>query len=139
MSFHPQTPQSPSLCSPATSSDPSTSHSTSMATSTNTLPTPAHSVNGSTSQLDAAMADDSPHKRKRTIDDVGGDRLQKKVHLEDCKLGIEGLHLDVGEKYLLCQTRKTLTSALFSLLSGAGILTVAGLVNRELFANTAVF
>ncbi|KAI5461331.1 Rox3 mediator complex subunit-domain-containing protein [Mariannaea sp. PMI_226] len=104
MSFHPQTPQSPSQFSPGTS-DPLPSVATSMtATATvTTLPTPAHSVSGSASQPDIAMADDSPHKRKRSVDD-SGDRTLKKVHLEESKLGIEDLHLDVGKKYLLCQT-----------------------------------
>jgi hypothetical protein len=102
MSFHPQTPQSPSNFSPRTS-DPSVTFSTSMTSSTSTLPTPAHSVNGSVSQPDVAMADESPNKRKRTLDDLG-DRDHKKLHLEESKPGIEDLHRDVGEKYLLCQT-----------------------------------
>ncbi|KAJ6438483.1 cytochrome P450 [Purpureocillium lavendulum] len=105
MSFHPQTPQSPCNFSPATSSDPMTGLSAaSAATSTTTLPTPAHSVNGCNSQPDTAMSEESPHKRKRPLDDVG-DRDQKKMHLEDRKLGIEDLHLDVGDKYLLCHTQ----------------------------------
>ncbi|KAK7421754.1 hypothetical protein QQX98_001968 [Neonectria punicea] len=104
MSFHPQTPQSPSQFSSGTS-DPVSSVATSMtaAATATTLPTPAHSVNGSASQPDLVMADDSPHKRKRSVDD-SGDRDQKKIHLEESKLGIEDLHLDVGKKYLLCQT-----------------------------------
>lgn len=53
------------------------------------------------SQADVLMADDSPHKRKRTLDDVG-DRDQKKLHLDDFGVGIGELHIDVGEKYLLC-------------------------------------
>ena len=107
MSFHPHTPQSPSHCSPATSSDPNAGPSSAVSsTAPAALPTPAHSVNGSSSQLDSIMTDDSPHhKRKRSPEDTG-DRDQKKLHLEDSKLGIEDLHLDVGEKYLLCQTRK---------------------------------
>ena len=48
MSFHPQTPQSPSQLSPGIS-DPASSMNTSL-TSITTLPTPAHSVNGSGSQ-----------------------------------------------------------------------------------------
>jgi len=51
------------------------------------------------------MGGDSPHKRKRDVDDMGS-RAQKKVHVEDRNLGIDDLHLDVGEKYLLCRTRK---------------------------------
>lgn len=54
------------------------------------------------------MADDSPQKRKRALDDVG-DRDQKKMHLDDFGLGIGELHVDVGEKYLLCQIRKALS------------------------------
>ncbi|POR39572.1 Mediator of RNA polymerase II transcription subunit 19 [Tolypocladium paradoxum] len=104
MSFHPQTPQSPCRFSPATTaSDPNMSLSSASIATGTTLPTPAHSVNGGNSQPDALMADESPHKRKRPLDDVG-DRDQKKMHLEDRKLGIEDLHLDVGDKYLLCQT-----------------------------------
>lgn len=50
--------------------------------------------------------DDSSNKRKRATED-NGDRDRKKAHLEDTsKLRIEDLHLDVGEKYLLCRTRK---------------------------------
>ncbi|QPG96929.1 hypothetical protein C2857_005501 [Epichloe festucae Fl1] len=68
------------------------------------LPTPAHSVSSSSSQLDIMMSDESPFKRKRSLDDMGDrDRDQKKMHLEGSALGIEDLHLDVGEKYLLCQ------------------------------------
>ncbi|RMJ06640.1 hypothetical protein CDV36_013764 [Fusarium kuroshium] len=105
MSFHPQTPQSPSQFSSGTS-EPALGVANSMtATATaTTLPTPAHSVSGSASHHDVAMTDnDSPHKRKRSVDD-SGDREQKKVHVEESKLGIEDLHLDVGKKYLLCQT-----------------------------------
>lgn len=50
--------------------------------------------------------DSPPHKRKRAIEDSGDEREQKKVHIEDRRLGIDELHLDVGEKYLLCRTRK---------------------------------
>ncbi|KAF4966932.1 hypothetical protein FSARC_5447 [Fusarium sarcochroum] len=103
MSFHPQTPQSPSQFSSGTS-EPVLSVATSMTTTATptTLPTPAHSVTGS-AHHDVVMADDSPHKRKRSMDD-SGDREQKKVHVEESKLGIEDLHLDVGKKYLLCHT-----------------------------------
>jgi len=86
-----------------------TSMTSSMTSITTALPTPAHSVNGSSipSEMahDIIMGDDSPHKRKRTADDLG-DREQKKVQIEDRRFGIENLHLDVGEKYLLCRTRK---------------------------------
>ncbi|KAG6009948.1 hypothetical protein E4U21_000719 [Claviceps maximensis] len=66
------------------------------------LPTPAHSVSSTTSHLDIMMSDDSLYKRKRPLDDIG-DRDHKKVHREGKALGIEDLHLDVGEKYLLLQ------------------------------------
>ncbi|KAJ6781932.1 hypothetical protein PWT90_04090 [Aphanocladium album] len=101
MSFHPQTPQSPSQPSPATHPD-SMATANSASTGPTTLPTPAHSVTGSISQSDLAMADESPNKRKRPLDDIG-ERDQKKVQY-DFKLGIEDLHLDVGEKYLLLKT-----------------------------------
>ena len=84
-----------------------------MTSTVTTLPTPAHSVNGSVQHgenaHDVAMADaDSPHKRKRVPEDMG-DHGHKKAHLEDPRrLGIEDLHMDVGEKYLLCRTRKAL-------------------------------
>jgi hypothetical protein len=54
---------------------------------------------------DVVMGDDPSQKRKRSIDDHG-ERDEKKAHFEGSRLGIEDLHLDVGEKYLLCQTRK---------------------------------
>lgn len=50
--------------------------------------------------------EDATSKRKRDVADLG-ERAQKKLHVEDRRLGIEDLHLDVGEKYLLCRTRKT--------------------------------
>jgi hypothetical protein len=51
--------------------------------------------------------DEASNKRKRDIEDHG-DRDQKKVHVESSGLGIniEDLHVNVGEKYLLCRTRK---------------------------------
>lgn len=52
------------------------------------------------------MTDVSLNKRKYSFDDSGVHE-HKKVHLEDPrKIGIQDLHLDVGEKYLLCRTRK---------------------------------
>ncbi|KAB5575852.1 Rox3 mediator complex subunit-domain-containing protein [Coniochaeta sp. 2T2.1] len=110
MSFHPHTPQSPSQVSPSTT-DLSSSMTGSMSSLATTLPTPAHSVNGSSlpySELahESNMSDDTPQKRKRALEDTG-DREQKKVHIEDRRLGIENLHLDVGEKYLLCRTPHT--------------------------------
>jgi hypothetical protein len=97
----------------------------SVTSTTTTLPTPAHSVNGSSipSEMtqDTVMGDDSPHKRKRDGDDMGG-RAQKKVHVEDRNFGIDDLHLDVGEKYLLCRTRK----APFYLCDAAAAPSAAG-------------
>jgi len=49
--------------------------------------------------------EESSNKRKREVED-NGDQEQKKVHVEDRRLGIEDLHLNVGKKYLLCRTRK---------------------------------
>lgn len=74
---------------------------------------------------DIQMSEDSPHKRKRPLDDIG-DREQKKVHIEDRRLGIENLHLDVGEKYLLCRTpyqpsRPQLSEDLFEMFGLAGL------------------
>jgi hypothetical protein len=146
MAFHPHTPQSPSQFSPATS-DPLSSMNTSLTSITTALPTPAHSVNGSGSQPsdmshDIAMGDESPHnKRKRALDDVG-DRDQKKVHIddnsfdmeeshEDDKFGIEGLHEDVGAKYLLCRTRKTSRSPTSSLSRRWPVLLSRGPLRRR--------
>jgi hypothetical protein len=57
--------------------------------------------------LDSPMQiDDNSSKRKRESED-SGDREQKKVHVEERKLCIEDLHLDVGKIYQLCRTRKT--------------------------------
>jgi len=50
-----------------------------------------------------SQTDDLSNKRKRQVEDLG-DREQKKVHVEDSRLSIDDLHLDVGEKYLLCRT-----------------------------------
>ncbi|PSS18843.1 hypothetical protein M430DRAFT_35246 [Amorphotheca resinae ATCC 22711] len=100
----PQTPQSPSYDSTYFPSKLAASPRTG-----SSLPTPAHSINGSMSSTtpdvvaEAAHVEDPSNKRKRDIED-GGDRDQKKVHLEDSRLRIEDLHLDVGEKYLLCRT-----------------------------------
>ncbi|TPX08159.1 uncharacterized protein E0L32_001734 [Thyridium curvatum] len=92
--------------------EPLSSMNSSMTSITTALPTPAHSVNGSSlpaeTPHDVTMGDDSPQKRKRALDDLG-DREQKKVHIEDRRLGIKDLHQDVGEKYLLCQTPLTPT------------------------------
>lgn len=91
-------------------SDPLPSMSTSMTSVTSALPTPAQSVTGASSQLadmahDTSMTDisddASPHKRKRLAEDAG-DQVLKKMHLDTPPLGIEDIHMDVGEKYLLC-------------------------------------
>ncbi|KAL2760723.1 hypothetical protein ACRALDRAFT_2039305 [Sodiomyces alcalophilus JCM 7366] len=130
MTFHPQTPQSPSQLSPGTSDLASSMNSTLTAITTN-LPTPAHSVNGSTAHpsdksQDFTMGEDVSHKRKRSIDDLG-DREQKKAHIEDSRIGIEDIHLDVGEKYLLCQTQHRvqrfpqITEDLFEMFDLTGI------------------
>ena len=55
---------------------------------------------------EAAHSEESSNKRKRDLEDHG-DREQKKVHIEDGRISINDLHLDVGQKYLLCRTRKT--------------------------------
>ncbi|KAI0533052.1 Rox3-domain-containing protein [Xylaria digitata] len=112
MSFNPQTPQSPSQFSPSVS-DQGPSTNTSMTSIAASLPTPAHSVNGSNLQLDnpqdTVMMDVPLNKRKYSFDD-NGTRGHKKVHIEDPrKIGISDLHLDVGEKYLLCRTLPLLT------------------------------
>ncbi|KAL1911913.1 hypothetical protein Sste5344_002108 [Sporothrix stenoceras] len=144
MSFHPQTPQSPSQFSPITSDPLSGTSNASVVTTTNsintnvhgsgsfsstsaatpsTLPTPAHSVNGSGfgSSADAAHGmspgSDSPHKRKRLLDDAGDNSHgPKKVHMEgQQRLDFEALHQDVGEKYLVCKTH------LFAMFNLTGI------------------
>jgi len=43
----------------------------------------------------------TPNKRKRLMEDLG-DHATKKMHLNTPPLGIEDIHIDVGEKYLLC-------------------------------------
>lgn len=111
-SGHPRTPQSPSQAHivhdlpPKPSTSPRT---------TNSLPTPAHSTNGSMSsswntnteiKLDVATSNESQNKRKRDVED-SGDREQKKAHIEITRLSIDDLHLDVGPKYLLCKKGKT--------------------------------
>ncbi|CAK7240014.1 MAG: hypothetical protein STHCBS139747_001449 [Sporothrix thermara] len=127
MSFHPQTPQSPSQFSPITSDPLSGTSSASVVTANtnntnvhgggsfssaatpSTLPTPAHSVNGSGFGASDAIhgmspGGDSPHKRKRLLEDAG-DHESKKHHMEgQQRLDFEALHQDVGEKYLVCKT-----------------------------------
>lgn len=72
--------------------------------------------------------EESPQKRKRSIDDVG-DREGKKMHLEDdSRLGLMDLHLDVGPKYLLCKTRKALPEFLGLPLAALATRTWSSLV-----------
>ncbi|PQE08906.1 Rox3 mediator complex subunit protein [Rutstroemia sp. NJR-2017a WRK4] len=101
----PQTPQSPSYTPSATDSSSKATVSPRINTS---LPTPAHSINGSMSSLNSAVEvsqpDDLSNKRKRDVEDHG-DRDQKKVHVEDSRLSINDLHQEVGQKYLLCRTQ----------------------------------
>jgi hypothetical protein len=51
---------------------------------------------------DAMQIDEVSNKRKRDIED-NGDREQKKAHVEKSRVSIDDLHLDVGDKYLLCR------------------------------------
>ncbi|CAK7274194.1 hypothetical protein SEPCBS119000_006046 [Sporothrix epigloea] len=103
----------------------------SSAVTPSTLPTPAHSVTGSGFATGdnghrSSPDGDSPHKRKRRLDDAG-DYESKKVHMEgQQRLDFEALHQDVGEKYLVCNTshRPTyprLSEDLFALFDLTGI------------------
>ncbi|KAI9641553.1 hypothetical protein NHQ30_010365 [Ciborinia camelliae] len=100
----PQTPQSPS--NTPGSADISSKSKVSPRINTS-LPTPAHSINGSmstiNSAIEASQSEDLSNKRKRDIEDLG-DRDQKKVHVEDSRPSINDLHQEVGKKYLLCRT-----------------------------------
>lgn len=102
----PQTPQSPS--NTPSSTDISSKNAVSPRINTS-LPTPAHSINGSMSTANSAIETsqsiDPLSKRKRDFEDLG-DQKQKKVHVEDSRPSIDDLHQDVGKKYLLCRTRK---------------------------------
>lgn len=100
----PHTPQSPSQHNAKQSPIDITQ---SFQHATTTLPTPAHTISEYTTSCPPAMSS-SPDssKRKRPSDDADSPGLRKKVHVEDRELGIEDLHLDVGEKYRLCKTRK---------------------------------
>ncbi|KAK6597112.1 Rox3 mediator complex subunit [Botrytis cinerea] len=100
----PQTPQSPS--NTPSSTDISSKNAVSPRINTS-LPTPAHSINGSMSTANSAIETsqsiDPLSKRKRDFEDLG-DQKQKKVHVEDSRPSIDDLHQDVGKKYLLCRT-----------------------------------
>ncbi|GAW17355.1 hypothetical protein ANO14919_068120 [Xylariales sp. No.14919] len=135
MSFNPQTPQSPSQFSPSVT-DQGPSMNTSMTSIAASLPTPAHSVNGSHLQLDNShdtpMMDVSLNKRKYSFDENGAHE-HKKVHLEDPrKIGIQDLHLEVGEKYLLCRTPHSISSPRMSedLFEKFGLTGIAAEVAR---------
>ncbi|KAJ4404094.1 hypothetical protein N0V82_010560 [Gnomoniopsis sp. IMI 355080] len=104
MSYHPQTPQSPSQNSPATTDATSNVNST-MSSFTTALPTPAHSINGtnlpSEANQDVTMGGESPQKRKRENADHGEHAREKRVHIDDGIPSMDAIHEEVGEKYLL--------------------------------------
>ncbi|KAI1822914.1 Rox3-domain-containing protein [Xylaria intraflava] len=134
MSFNPQTPQSPSQFSPSVM-DQGSSMTTSMTSIAASLPTPAHSVNGSNllfeNSHDATMTDVS-NKRKCSFGDSGA-HSHKKVHLDDPrKITIHDLHLDVGQKYLLCRTPHSISSPRMSedLFEKFGLTGIAAEVAR---------
>lgn len=129
MSIHPQTPQSPSQFSPSTA-DPASSVNSTMSSFTTALPTPAHSINGtslpSESSHDVVMSEDSPQKRKREQVDSGEQDRGKRVHIDDGVPSLQAMHEDVGEKYLLCRktwkpARPKLSADLFELYGLTGI------------------
>jgi len=97
----PRTPQSPNR--PTSPNEISSKLSTSPRI-VHSLPTPAHSINGSiSSTMTDTQHEETSFKRKRDVEDHGSQE-RKKVHVEDSRLSIEDLHLDVGEKYLVCKT-----------------------------------
>jgi hypothetical protein len=104
---NPHTPQSPSSI-PFGAPDLSTKSAISPRTG-NSLPTPAHSINGSMSsnhiEHEEVENSDLSNKRKRDLED-NGDRDQKKIHVDDSVIDISALHYDVGSKYLFLQNRK---------------------------------
>lgn len=121
----PRTPETPSQTSPSAAdfshkpvTSPIDNHS---------MPTPARSVNGSMSSINAETSfetahDDSSLKRKRDSDDQGDQEQKKKVHVDEPEslhsLTLNDLHLDVGEKYYLLKTRKTSRSSMICHLPG---------------------
>lgn len=137
MSFQPQTPQSPSQFSPATT-DPVSTVNSSMSSFTAALPTPAHSVNGSNlpsdPNQDVIMGGDSPQKRKREQADHGGQEREKRVQIDDGIPNIEAIHEDVGEKYLLLKKKWEPARPLCSddLFETYGLTGIAGDVARVL-------
>ncbi|KAI0391270.1 Rox3-domain-containing protein [Xylariaceae sp. FL0594] len=135
MFCNPQTPQSPSQFSPGVT-DQGSSLNTSMTFTAASLPTPAHSVNGSglssDNPQDITMTDVHSNKRKCAFDDTGLPE-HKKVHLDDPrKIGIQDLHMDVGEKYLLCRTAHSISSPRMSedLFEKFGLTGIAAEVAR---------
>jgi len=62
---------------------------------------------------DTSLVEEISNKRKRDLEDHG-DREQKKVHVEDSRISINDLHLDVGQKYLLCRTPHPASAVSFS-------------------------
>lgn len=110
-----------------------------MTSFTTNLPTPAHSINGTSQTLDSThdvnMGEDSPHKRKRAQEEAGEQgRDQKRLHVDDGLPSMKDMHEDVGEKYLLLQktwqpARPVLSEDLFEMYDLAGI---AGEVARVL-------
>jgi len=111
-SDHPPSPQSPTQ-QPFDGGELPSKVSTSPSLG-NSLPTPAHSINGSLSSssdlpafADPTLMDDVSNKRKRDQED-DGDREQKKVQVEDSRrTDMAELHENVGPKFKLCSTRKT--------------------------------
>jgi hypothetical protein len=109
--FQPRTPQSPLQPNTASSDKvPNTRVSGYMSsTISRTVPGPAMADTHDSAtpmSIDSSIhSDDLSNKRKRESEDTG-DREQKKVHVEERKLCIEDLHLDVGKIYQLCRTRK---------------------------------
>jgi hypothetical protein len=110
-----------------------------MTSFTTNLPTPAHSINGTSLTLDSThdvvMGDESPHKRKRAQADVGEQgHDQKRLHVDDGLPSIKDMHEDVGEKFLLLQktwqpAQPVLSDDLFEMYDLTGI---AGEVARVL-------
>ena len=82
--------------------------------------------------------DDGTNKRKRDLEDQG-DREQKKVHVEGGKVGIEQLHLPVGDAYLLCRTRKAPFSTRFALLCPGNAFGLSRPVSCTVYGDIGVF
>lgn len=108
----PRTPQSPLQPNSAMSEKaPNTTRSDNTSSTTSrtmqSLDTPGAPCDSPPMAIDSSVeVDEISTKRKREAEDTG-DREQKKVNVEERKLCIEDLHLDVGKIYQLCRTRKT--------------------------------